>query len=374
MATERASSPQSPDLDLVLHAHRALDDWLEARVQTPSSQLTGGGAIGLVEARLSAQHEGRPVLLVPSASYGLMVVLASLGLRHGDEVLIPQYDWPASLAAVRTLGAVPVVVPVAPGTLTIDPVAAASRRTARTRAVVATHLFGIAADVAALRSTLPQLPVVEDCAQALGSTLDGRPVGALGDAAVLSFGPGKRLDAGELGAIVLRDHALKEAALRRSAHPLRQLHDGIAMPELGELSIRPHPIAAILLNAALNADEPGAIIAAHRALSAQLAAAGIQALGADERRGVAFPSAVLSASEPGAASVRMSLAGVSVTRERVLDIQAVANGRADARTVLFVAPNHTEPCSGTRSRQAGQAARLPAAPAQRQRGAHPDKS
>jgi len=122
--------------------------------------------------------------------------------------------------------------------------------------VIATHLFGIPADVPALQVALPQVSIVEDCAQAFGSILDGRPVGSLGDAAVFSFRPGKRIDVGELGALLLRDDDLLERALLHSAHPIRQLISGISSPAPSNLSIRPHPLAAVLLSIALDLD-PG---------------------------------------------------------------------------------------------------------------------
>ncbi|AMM31530.1 DegT/DnrJ/EryC1/StrS aminotransferase [Sinomonas atrocyanea] len=323
-----------PDLALLQRSQAAIAAWLEKAVSTPTSQLAGGGAIARAEARLAELHEGRPGLLMPSATYALWVALRMLGTGPGDEVLIPKYDWAASLAVVLALGATPVVVPTDPATLTIDPAAAAARSGPRTAAAVATHLFGIPADVPALRLALPGVPVVEDCAQAFGSTLDGRPVGVLGDAAVFSFGPGKRLDVGELGALMLRDDGLRQRALQLSAHPIRQRLSGIPAPEAANLSIRPHPLAAVLLDAALDADDAQAAILERRRLAdALLANTDIDVLGVDARRGVADRSVPVLAAQAEATRLPRTL---KAAYGEVLDIEAIVEGAAGIQRIAFI--------------------------------------
>lgn len=274
----------------------SLQAWLDIESAFPTSELTGGGAVGHVERRLSEMHGGRATFLVPSATYGMRGVLAALGVRRGDEVLVPQLDWPATFAAVRSLGATAVPVPVTTDTLTIDPKAAAMLRTSRTRAVVACHPFAVPADVPALRRALPRVPIVEDCAQAFGSTLDGALVGTLGDAAVFSFGPGKTLDVGEAGAVMVRERELFDNLLRQSAHPIRQKVSGIDDPELSALAIRVHPVAAALLNSALDRFDAASLVAEHRELAAHVAGAThLSVLGTGPRRGVASSSVALDA-------------------------------------------------------------------------------
>lgn len=323
------------DAHLVTRAQDALGAWLETRVSSPTSQLSGGGAVGRAESRLSALLHDRPVILTPSASYALWVALRMMGVGRGDEVLLPSLDWSAGLAAVRAVGAVPVVVPVDPATLTIDPAKAAALRTARTKAVIATHLFGVPADVPALRQALPWVPLIEDCAQAFGSTLDGQPVGTFGDLAVFSFGPGKRIDSGELGALVLRDDALWETAIRMSTHPVRQRHSGIAEPELGWLSIRPHPLAAIMLAVALEQDEPSTLIEARRRLAQRLrGSTGIRLVGVDDRRRVATTSIPIATDGIDLPPVSDDL---TVRYADVLDIDSVLDGRTISRRFALVA-------------------------------------
>src|SRR5262249_35110470 len=154
-------------------------------------------AIAAAEAAFSAMHGARPALLLPAATYAIRVGLQVLGVRPGDEVICAAVDWTAGFSAIASLSARPVPVPVDPATCTLDPAAAARARTRVTRAVIACHLHGICADVPALRRLLPDVGIVEDASQALGSRLDGHLAGTLGDIAVLSLGPGKQIDAGE---------------------------------------------------------------------------------------------------------------------------------------------------------------------------------
>lgn len=327
------SGEQHPDLALLQRSQHAMRAWLEKPVSTPTSSVTGGGAIACVEARLAELHEGRPALLMPSATYALWVALRTLEIGPGDEVLIPEYDWVSSLAVLLALRATPVPVPVNPLTLTIDPGLAAARRTARTRAVIATHLFGIPADVPELRRALPQVPIVEDCAAAFGSRLDGRPVGVFGDIAAYSFSPGKRIDAGELGALVLRDDGIRERALQLSAHPVRQQLTGIALPELTSMSIRPHPLAAVLLAAALDEDNAAPIIQEHQLVSSLLEAIGIDVWQGDGRREVAsrFVSMIVERVQ------RVELpAATKITYGDVQDIDALTCGISRRRPIAFI--------------------------------------
>src|SRR5262249_5830126 len=160
------------------------------------------------EVAFSRLHDGRPALLLPSATYALRVALQALGVRTGDEVICPVIDWLAAFAAITSLGATPVLAAVAPQTITSDPLAAARAPTSPTRAVIACHLHGICADILPLRRHLPGIGICEDASQAFGACLDGRRAGTLGDVAVLSLGPGKHIDAGEGGILLCRTATL----------------------------------------------------------------------------------------------------------------------------------------------------------------------
>lgn len=251
------------------------------------------------EVAIGERHGGRPVLLVPSATLGLRLALQTVGVSHGDEVLCPVVDWPAGYAAVLSLGALPVCVPVDPATLTIAPAAAAAARTRRTRALLATHLHGVAADVVALRHALPGLPVVEDFSQAYGSMLEGRPVGTLGDIAVMSFGPGKPVDAGEAGAVLFAGRRHYKRGVALSAHPVRRLLAGISGEDPAALTMRPHPLAAVLAVYQLDRWDPRPACEAAATVRRLLAdVPGVRVLGGDRRRTNALPSVPVAVDHP----------------------------------------------------------------------------
>jgi DegT/DnrJ/EryC1/StrS aminotransferase family len=240
------ASPGHPDRAWIGAVRSALDWWAAAESDSPTSSILGGGAIAAAEAAFSELHDGRPALLLPSASYALRVALQVADVTCGDEVICGAVDWPSGYAAIRSLGAIPVPVAADPRTLTLDPAAVASVRTPRTGAVIACHLHGICADVPAIRRLLPSVAVIEDAAQAFGCRLDGQPAGTLGDVAVLSLGPGKQIDAGEGGVLLCDGAARHQRAVAIACHPLRQLLTGLPSPDPAALAIRPHPVAATL--------------------------------------------------------------------------------------------------------------------------------
>jgi dTDP-4-amino-4,6-dideoxygalactose transaminase len=260
---------------------RAREDGLAG---APTSTLTGGGAVAALEREFSRRHADKPALLLPSATLAIRCALEALTVGPGDEVILPALDWTASRDAVLSLGAVPVPAAVAADTLTLSPTAAAKAQTKRTVAVVCCHLHGVAADVPALRSALPDLPIIEDCAAALGCTLDGEPVGTFGDFAAFSLGPGKTIDAGEGGILIAGGKQLHKRAIGRIAPPLRQVLAGVdPAAGIGGLTIRPHVVSAILGLHQLSRWDALEAARRHRRAAAQLGETA-KALGLGERR------------------------------------------------------------------------------------------
>lgn len=136
------------------------------------------------------------------------LALRALGIRAGDEVIVPANTYIATWLAVTRVGAV--VVPVEPDvdTFNIDPGRVEEAITSRTRAIIAVHLYGQPADMGSLRdiATRRGLRLVEDAAQAHGAAFQGKPVGGLADAAAWSFYPSKNLGAlGDGGAVTTDD-------------------------------------------------------------------------------------------------------------------------------------------------------------------------
>lgn len=232
--------------DVLSRAEAALAWWRSSRGSATSSIL-GTGAVDLLEREAAELLGHRHGLALPSGTAGLRVALAALGVGHGDEVIVPAFDWGAATAAATSLGARVVTARVEAPTMGISATDVAAKSTARTRAVVVTHLFGVPADTAAVRAVLrPDVAIVEDCAQAFGARSVGRPVGALGDAAVCSFGPGKIIDAGEGGLVACSDHDVHLRMVAATQHPAGQVVRGVDAPDLTNLAARIHPVAAVM--------------------------------------------------------------------------------------------------------------------------------
>jgi dTDP-4-amino-4,6-dideoxygalactose transaminase len=142
---------------------------------------------------------------VASGTDALILALRACGVRAGDEVLLPPFTFVATASAVSALGAKPVFADIHPNTYNLNPAELERRVTPRTRAIVAVHLYGLCADMDAILSFARSrnIPVIEDNAQAIGASYQGRPTGSLGDIACLSFYPTKNLGAyGDAGMIV----------------------------------------------------------------------------------------------------------------------------------------------------------------------------
>lgn len=147
----------------------------------------------------------------------LELALRACGIGPGDQVAVAANAGGYGTAAVRAAGAEPLFVDVEPESMLMDASSLEARITARTRAVIATHLYGRMADMPRLLAmTAPRgVAVIEDCAQAHGALLQGKRAGAWGAAGCFSFYPTKNLGAlGDGGAIVTSDAGLAERALR----------------------------------------------------------------------------------------------------------------------------------------------------------------
>jgi dTDP-4-amino-4,6-dideoxygalactose transaminase len=203
------------------------EELAEIREVLDSGQLTMGPKVAEFEALLADAAGAEHAVAVSSGTAALHVAVLALGVGPGDEVLVPAYTFPATANVVALVGATPVLVDVDPVTMNMDPADAARRVTPRTKAVLAVHLFGRPARI----EELPQLPVLEDAAGALGATHGGRACGSLGELGCFSFHPRKIVTTGEGGAVTTNDPALAERA-RSLRHHGWSPSDGYAdMPE-----------------------------------------------------------------------------------------------------------------------------------------------
>lgn len=217
------------------------------------SDLEGVGVVREFEDALAKAAGAQYALAVSSGTSALITALAACGIGPGDEVVVATYGWGGTVAAVLAIGATPVLADVDPVTFNLASASAADCLSTRTRAILATHLFGHPADIAALSALAEAngLRLIFDAAQALGATFQGMPIGGYGDATAFSFGRGKLVTTGEGGMVVTNSREMFERMVLASQHPLRafsDVDDRRLRRYIDEVSLssRMHPLAAAL--------------------------------------------------------------------------------------------------------------------------------
>ncbi|HTI16184.1 MAG TPA: DegT/DnrJ/EryC1/StrS aminotransferase family protein [Trinickia sp.] len=179
-----------------------------------SGWITTGPQNEAFEKQLSAYCGGRPVRAFNSGTATLEIGLRIAGVRPGDEVITTPASWVATSNVILEVGAVPVFVDIDPRTRNIDLNLVEQAITPRTKAIMPVYLAGLPVDMDRLYEIARayKLRVIEDAAQALGSTWHGERIGKLGDIVSFSFHPNKNVTSIEGGALVLNDERESELA------------------------------------------------------------------------------------------------------------------------------------------------------------------
>jgi dTDP-4-amino-4,6-dideoxygalactose transaminase len=180
-----------------------------------SGVLSGNGAFTRrCQERLRERLGALAVLLTHSCTGALEMAALLSDVKPGDEVIMPSFTFVSTANAFVLRGATPVFVDIRPDTLNIDERLIEAAITSRTRAIVPVHYAGVPCEMDAITELARrhQLLVIEDAAQALGSTFRGRPVAGLGDFAAISFHETKNVIAGEGGALVINNPKFVERA------------------------------------------------------------------------------------------------------------------------------------------------------------------
>jgi perosamine synthetase len=187
------------------------DEWNAVREPLLSGWLTQGPKVAEFEKKFASYHEANHALATTSCTTGLHLMLAALGIGPGDEVIVPAFTWVSTANVVLYCGATPVFADIDPHTFNINPADIAHRVTSRTKAVMVVHLFGLCADMDAIRAEVPgHIPILEDCACAAGATYKGKYAGTLGLAGAFSFHPRKSITTGEGGMVTTNNSAYAE--------------------------------------------------------------------------------------------------------------------------------------------------------------------
>lgn len=193
-------------------------------------------------------------LLTHSCTGALEIAALLLDLEPGDEVIVPSYTFVSTANAFVLRGAVPVFVDIRPDTLNLDESRIEAAVTGRTKAIAVVHYAGVTCDMDAINAIARRhgLKVIEDAAQAFGSTYKGRAAGALGDMSAFSFHHTKNIISGEGGAVLTADPAdaaraeiLREKGTNRAAFHRGDV-DKYTWVDIGSSYLPPEPVAAFL--------------------------------------------------------------------------------------------------------------------------------
>ncbi len=210
-----------------------------------SAQIAQGKVVREFERAFSKKLGARYAACTTSGTAALHLTLLAMGIGSKDEVIIPSYVCTALLHAIKYVGASPVMAEIDPVTFNIDPHDVRKRLTGRTRAIIVPHLFGLAADMKGLLAL--DVPIIEDCAQAVGSSYFQKPVGTFGHAAIFSFYATKVMTTGEGGMVIssskdlidrvkdLREYDKRDDYKIRFNYKMTDIHAAVGLTQLDRL-------------------------------------------------------------------------------------------------------------------------------------------
>lgn len=200
------SATSQPNQPFIPFTRPTLDEATIAGVSEVlrSGWITSGPQVQAFEKALSEYFGGRPVRVFNSGTATLEIGLRIAGVQSGDEVITTPLSWVATSNVILEVGATPVFVDVDPATRNIDLDLLEKAITPKTKAIIPVYLAGLPVDMDRLYDIARrhQLRVVEDAAQAMGASWNGKRIGALGDLVSFSFHPNKNLTSIEGGALV----------------------------------------------------------------------------------------------------------------------------------------------------------------------------
>jgi len=235
MSITVASEPKShslksfPFLDLKAQ-YSSIKPEIDAAIQRvmESQHFILGPEVESLEKEIAAYTQTQFGIACASGSDALLLALMALEVGPGDEVITTPFTFVATGGGIARLRARPVFVDMDPETYNLDPEKVSSAITAKTKAIMPVHLFGMAADMDAIMgiANTRGIAVVEDAAQAIGATYAGRPVGGIGLSGCFSFFPSKNLGgAGDGGMLTTNDAAYADKLRVLRTHGSRSKYD-----------------------------------------------------------------------------------------------------------------------------------------------------
>ena len=187
-----------------------------------SSNINGGKYVKDFEKNITQFLDVKYAVAINSGTSALYASLLSLNIKSGDEVIVPSFSFTATASAVVATGATPVFVDISSSNYNIDISLIKSNITKKTKAIIPVHLYGHPVDVDLIAEiTSPNhIAIIEDGAQSLGSSINGKKCGTLGNLGCTSVYPTKVITSGEGGVITTNDETLYEELLRIRNHGL----------------------------------------------------------------------------------------------------------------------------------------------------------
>jgi dTDP-4-amino-4,6-dideoxygalactose transaminase len=218
-----------PFFDLSRQTLALRDDLQRAMMEViDSTRFIQGPAVRKFESEVSDALSVEHAVGVASGSDAVLLALMAAGIAPGDEVIVPAFSFFSTASAVSRLGATIRFADIDPVTFQIDPNDIERRISPRTRAVIATHLYGDCADLEPIQALAGAagFPMIEDAAQAFAARYKGRSAGTFGLCGCFSFYPTKNLAAlGDGGMIVTNDDATAEQVRLLSQHGARNRYE-----------------------------------------------------------------------------------------------------------------------------------------------------
>lgn len=190
--------------------HTGEEEWLATKESIMSGWLTAGPKVREFEEMFAKRHGVKHAMAVTSATTALHLALVALNIQAGDEVIVPAFTWISTANVVIYCGAKVVFVDVDRSTFNIDLNDLKKKITSKTKAIIPVHLFGLCADMDAVKKVAGNIPLVEDGACAAGAGYKGNAAGSLGTIGCFSFHPRKSVTTGEGGMITTNDDKLAE--------------------------------------------------------------------------------------------------------------------------------------------------------------------
>jgi perosamine synthetase len=223
------------------------------------NSMPGEGPVAAFEAHLGAYYGRGYAVATNSCAAALQMALYAAGVSAGDEVVVSPYTWGQTVSPILHQLGIPIFADIDPASYCMRPDAVEAAIGERTKAILVVHIYGHPADMDPILEVARRygLPVIEDCAQAMGARYKDRKVGTLGDLACFSFGDGKQIVGGDGGCVLTDDQQYRDRLVEIGSHPLRQARD-IEGPDVAPYidsltyTYRMHPLAAVLVDKQLD--------------------------------------------------------------------------------------------------------------------------